>query len=507
MSDLPDSANVVVIGAGIVGTRWSGTWPSWAGATSSRSTRARLPNPGGSTGHASNFIFPVDHSKEMTHADARQRCASTRRRDAERGRGGVEVARDRASGCEELAPADDLGQGVGHRRRWLVTPAEVKRARPVRRRVDHPAAASTRRAVAVVDSLRAGTLLRERAQAQGRRSLRQHRGARHRRRARAPSPRSHRPAATSRPSIVVDRLRRVEPARSREMAGASHPADAGRPPDDRRRSGAALPQATKSAVELPDRARHGHEHVRAPGRAGLWRSARTPTGRSSTSPTRSRPIEQAVSCRRPSCRSRRRTSTRSWSTRSSSCPDLLRRVGRDQVRDQRPALADARRPAAARRDARRCSGLWSAAAVWIKEGPGVGRAVAEWMTRGESEIDPQPVRHRALLPEHQQRTRPRQARAAEGFNKTYGIVHPGEQWASNRDVRAAPFHARSEDARRRLLRGRRLGAAALVRVERAARSRSTAIEDRASRVGRALVVADHATPSTWPCGTGWAWST
>ena len=32
-------------------------------------------------------------------------------------------------------------------------------------------------------------------------------------------------------------------------------------------------------------------------------------------------------------------------------------------------------------------GLWSAAAVWIKEGPGVGRAVAEWMTHGHSEID------------------------------------------------------------------------------------------------------------------------
>ena len=24
-----------------------------------------LPNPGGSTGHASNFIFPVDHSREL----------------------------------------------------------------------------------------------------------------------------------------------------------------------------------------------------------------------------------------------------------------------------------------------------------------------------------------------------------------------------------------------------------------------------------------------------------
>ena len=29
-----------------------------------------LPNPGGSTGHASNFIFPVDHSREMTELTA-----------------------------------------------------------------------------------------------------------------------------------------------------------------------------------------------------------------------------------------------------------------------------------------------------------------------------------------------------------------------------------------------------------------------------------------------------
>ena len=34
------------------------------------------------------------------------------------------------------------------------------------------------------------------------------------------------------------------------------------------------------------------------------------------------------------------------------------------------------------------------------------------------------------------------ARAAEGFNKTYSIVHPSEQWASNRNVRLAPFHIR-----------------------------------------------------------------
>ena len=43
-------------------------------------------------------------------------------------------------------------------------------------------------------------------------------------------------------------------------------------------------------------------------------------------------------------------------------------------------------------------GLWTAAAVWIKEGPGVGRAVAEWMTHGHSEIDVAPQRHRAVPP-------------------------------------------------------------------------------------------------------------
>src|SRR4029077_9281679 len=37
------------------------------------------------------------------------------------------------------------------------------------------------------------------------------------------------------------------------------------------------------------------------------------------------------------------------------------------------------------------------------------------------------------------------ARTAEGFNKTYGIVHPGEQWESNRGVRLSPFHEREQE--------------------------------------------------------------
>src|SRR6185369_3374304 len=37
------------------------------------------------------------------------------------------------------------------------------------------------------------------------------------------------------------------------------------------------------------------------------------------------------------------------------------------------------------------------------------------------------------------------ARTEEGYNKTYGIVHPMEQWASNRNVRLSPFNARQND--------------------------------------------------------------
>jgi glycine cleavage system aminomethyltransferase T len=89
-------------------------------------------------------------------------------------------------------------------------------------------------------------------------------------------------------------------------------------------------------------------------------------------------------------------------------------------------------------------GLWSVAAVWVKEGPGIGRAVAEWMIEAESEIDLHSSDIARFWPHQKTRANVR-ARAAEGFNKTYGIVHPSEQWASNRDVRLPPFHARERE--------------------------------------------------------------
>src|SRR6185295_2888812 len=68
-------------------------------------------------------------------------------------------------------------------------------------------------------------------------------------------------------------------------------------------------------------------------------------------------------------------------------------------------------------------GLWAASAVWVKEGPGVGRALAQWMVEGEPEIELQSS-DVARVHECQKSVAHVKARAAEHFNKTYGIVHP-----------------------------------------------------------------------------------
>src|SRR6202158_5866884 len=63
---LPPVQRVVIIGAGIVGNSLAYHLTRLGETDVTLLDKGPLPNPGGSTGHASNFIFPVDHSKEMT---------------------------------------------------------------------------------------------------------------------------------------------------------------------------------------------------------------------------------------------------------------------------------------------------------------------------------------------------------------------------------------------------------------------------------------------------------
>ena len=65
MATVPATARVVVIGAGIVGNSLVHHLARLGWRDIVQIDKGPLPNPGGSTGHASNFIFPVDHSREL----------------------------------------------------------------------------------------------------------------------------------------------------------------------------------------------------------------------------------------------------------------------------------------------------------------------------------------------------------------------------------------------------------------------------------------------------------
>jgi glycine cleavage system aminomethyltransferase T len=85
-------------------------------------------------------------------------------------------------------------------------------------------------------------------------------------------------------------------------------------------------------------------------------------------------------------------------------------------------------------------GLWAAAASWIKEGPGCGRAVAELMSGKVPTVDVHEADPARFWPSQKTEQHVR-SRAAEGFNKMYGIVHPAEQWAQDRPGRVPPMYA------------------------------------------------------------------
>src|SRR5438067_6824129 len=163
-STLPASARAVVVGAGIVGNSLVSHLAElgWTGLV--LLDKGPLPNPGGSTGHASNFIFPVDHSKEMT-----QLTLESVRQYRELGvfteSGGVEVARTEER-LEELRRRMASAKAWGTDDVRLVSPAEVKELVPF---IDESVIVGGfySPSVGVVDSLRAGTLMREEAQASG----------------------------------------------------------------------------------------------------------------------------------------------------------------------------------------------------------------------------------------------------------------------------------------------------------------------------------------------------
>src|SRR5215212_5378455 len=159
-SGLPATARAVVIGAGIVGNSLVQHLARLGWRDLVLIDKGPLPNPGGSTGHASNFIYPVDHSKEMT-ALTLDSMAQYEDLGVRIECGGLELARTEER-MEELRRRMSSAASWGVDGVALVTPAEVKELVPY---IDENVIIGGFHSptVSVVDSLRAGTLMREAA--------------------------------------------------------------------------------------------------------------------------------------------------------------------------------------------------------------------------------------------------------------------------------------------------------------------------------------------------------
>lgn len=87
-------------------------------------------------------------------------------------------------------------------------------------------------------------------------------------------------------------------------------------------------------------------------------------------------------------------------------------------------------------------GLWYAVAIWVKDGPGMGKLVADWMTDGRTSIDHHAIDYSRFYP-HQMTEQFIWDRCTETAMKVYNpAVHPREPFSKGRNIRRSPFYER-----------------------------------------------------------------
>jgi glycine cleavage system aminomethyltransferase T len=87
-------------------------------------------------------------------------------------------------------------------------------------------------------------------------------------------------------------------------------------------------------------------------------------------------------------------------------------------------------------------GLWYCVAIWVKDGPGYGKLIADWMTDGRTEIDHNSIDYSRFYP-HQMTEEFIENRCYEAAQKIYfPAIHPREPYASSRGIKQSPFYER-----------------------------------------------------------------
>jgi len=90
-------------------------------------------------------------------------------------------------------------------------------------------------------------------------------------------------------------------------------------------------------------------------------------------------------------------------------------------------------------------GLWYVVGIWVKDAPGFGKLVADWMTDGRTAIDHHAIDFARFNP-FQLKTDYIEQRCTETAQKIYNPpVHPREPFAGGRNIRRSPFYEREKE--------------------------------------------------------------
>jgi glycine cleavage system aminomethyltransferase T/glycine/D-amino acid oxidase-like deaminating enzyme len=431
--EFPNRARVVIVGAGIVGNglAWHLARLGWRDIV--QVDKGPLPNPGGSTGHASSFTFCVDHSRQTSIWS----IDSIREFEAQgtfTRTGGIEIART-PERMHELRRRVQLAHSWGIDSE-LLTPAQVRALVPY---LDETKILGGFHSpdVGVVDPLHAGTLYREAAMELG-------------------ALQSFANTEVTGLDVTDGRITGVRTTRgdiaadivvvcggiwSRKvaaMAGATIPlvpavhqmVDIGPVPEFEAldnplaypvvRDMDARMYARQSGADL-EIGSYAHEVILVqPGDIPSNEEAKlTPTELPFT-PEHFDPYVETVLELYPTIVGNEQVGIKhAINGLMSFTPDGMSLVG------ETPEVR----------------GLWTCSAIWIKEAPSIVRMLAEWMTDGKPVMDPASVNIARFY--DTQKTRYHvEHRVGELFPKFYGIVHPFEQWATDRNVRLGAAHDR-----------------------------------------------------------------
>ncbi len=96
-------------------------------------------------------------------------------------------------------------------------------------------------------------------------------------------------------------------------------------------------------------------------------------------------------------------------------------------------------------ESRKVRGLWYAVGIWVKDGPGMGKLIADWMTDGRTSIDHNKIDY-ARFADFQLTEKWIEERCTETAMKIYNPpVHPREPFSGGRNIRRSPFYEREKE--------------------------------------------------------------